>query len=282
MSDLTAEQQHYLNCGVGILGIRKLAAPPASSSADVTVGRSVVFRLARTELFDADVMFSVPAKYPAEPDVWAAVSNFAPQSEWTAQPRSHHAGYVISSFLVDATPEVDVIPSTSFAATTYTPGCIALHEPAFPFRDHYANGIVTTGAIGKRPAMHRRPGWFRAVRLRIEGLLNLRRDWDSYGADRIRPEVAAVTLDLLWQLLADTDDAPEIVPSSDGGLQLEWHAVGGDLEVEISPVGKRSVWFREGQSKQEVEFELEPNDPRSLERLRRLHQAVERPGSVAG
>jgi hypothetical protein len=34
---------------------------------------------------------------------------------------------------------------------------------------------------------------------------------------------------------------PQIVPVADGGLQLEWHRDGFDLEIEITPIGEAFV-----------------------------------------
>lgn len=68
----------------------------------------------------------------------------------------------------------------------------------------------------------------------VEQLLTLRENWDSYGAPKISHE-AVEGAKLLWSLLATE---PSFVPMSDGGVQMEWHNRGFDVELEISPDGK--------------------------------------------
>jgi len=71
--------------------------------------------------------------------------------------------------------------------------------------------------------------------------LNLLKDnWDSYGGKPIT-ELALVGADLLLKALSGIQAVePFICPCSNGGLQLEWHRNGYDLEIEISPEGQVS------------------------------------------
>lgn len=66
---------------------------------------------------------------------------------------------------------------------------------------------------------------------KLESLRLLKSNWDSYGAASISPEAIATASQFLQ---------PDIVPTSQGGIQLEWHNFGIDLEIEITPAGK--VW----------------------------------------
>ena len=49
---------------------------------------------------------------------------------------------------------------------------------------------------------------------------------------------------------------PSITPLSYGGVQLEWHRKGWDLEIEIVGAGKIQVFARDIQSGEESELEL--------------------------
>ncbi len=39
--------------------------------------------------------------------------------------------------------------------------------------------------------------------------------------------------------------APTVVPTVHGGIQLEWHTRGIDLEIEVSPEGRCDVYCQE-------------------------------------
>jgi len=67
-------------------------------------------------------------------------------------------------------------------------------------------------------------------------LLNLEEGWDSYGAKKISLVAIAEAGRLLEQL--DLPE-PQIVPCSDGGVQLEWHQNGLDIELCISAVEEK-------------------------------------------
>lgn len=64
-------------------------------------------------------------------------------------------------------------------------------------------------------------------------VLNLPEGWDSYGAKKIDLACVASAIDILLQVMHDETPPPAVVPTSCGGLQLEWHALGMDLELEI-------------------------------------------------
>jgi len=73
-----------------------------------------------------------------------------------------------------------------------------------------------------------------AVTRRINELLELDSNWDSYGAARVNPIVAEQAVFLISALLDTGVPEPTIVPTVKGGLQLEWHTGGVDLEIELN------------------------------------------------
>lgn len=82
-----------------------------------------------------------------------------------------------------------------------------------------------------------------AVSLAVDDLLKLPRNWDGYGADPIHPRCKAMVLDVLDRVVQEDTPPPSVVPTRPGGVQLEWHTNGIDLEIEISPDGKLSLLF---------------------------------------
>ncbi len=76
----------------------------------------------------------------------------------------------------------------------------------------------------------------------------LENNWNSYGGKPIT-KLALVRADLLLKALQAIQAVePFICPCNDGGIQLEWHRNGFDIEIEIAPdgtaeeVGQICVW----------------------------------------
>jgi hypothetical protein len=90
---------------------------------------------------------------------------------------------------------------------------------------------------------------------RIANLEALELGWDSYGGEP--PTEQAL------DRLRGFDRALSYVPISDGGIQVEFHALGLDFEVVIAPDG------------QVGEYDLEPSSPEHLERPEVPDEAVE-------
>ncbi len=65
-------------------------------------------------------------------------------------------------------------------------------------------------------------------------LLDLKKNWDSYGGEPIAFE-AACAADLFL------NKRVSIVPMARGGIQLEWHLDGYDIEITFDKKGIASV-----------------------------------------
>ena len=64
-------------------------------------------------------------------------------------------------------------------------------------------------------------------------LNNLQPNWDSYGGLHPTQEAISVAKGLANALLS----LPHVVPVATGGVQLEWHVAGFDIEIEVGPDG---------------------------------------------
>lgn len=73
--------------------------------------------------------------------------------------------------------------------------------------------------------------WIAEVATRLAELLTLSPDWDGHGGDAIAPENVEAAGRFLAKVMAPSTPAPTIVPTSSGGLQLEWHRSGFDVEL---------------------------------------------------
>jgi hypothetical protein len=87
--------------------------------------------------------------------------------------------------------------------------------------------------------------WLLPVLRRINKLLALPADWDGYGARPVRRDVAMFALAVLQRTMDAASPPAQIVPSSDGGLQLEWHMAGMDIELEIQSPYVAELWVRD-------------------------------------
>lgn len=82
------------------------------------------------------------------------------------------------------------------------------------------------------------PDWIRPAEHAIQRLMELPAGWDSYGARPIEANAVDAILQVLGRTMERYSPAPAVVPTASGGLQLEWHAGGIDLEVEATPDGR--------------------------------------------
>ena len=92
-------------------------------------------------------------------------------------------------------------------------------------------------------AVGERSTWLSPTIERLNGLLRLPDNWDRDGASRVNPRAAVAALELLGAAARPDTPAPSIVPTDEGGVQLEWHLRGMDLEVEVAPSGRVHGFF---------------------------------------
>ena len=69
----------------------------------------------------------------------------------------------------------------------------------------------------------------------LERISTLPDNWDSYGAPSVSSATIQTGLQLLYSTARMATPTPSVVPTGVGGLQLEWHARGMDIELYLSP-----------------------------------------------
>jgi hypothetical protein len=79
-------------------------------------------------------------------------------------------------------------------------------------------------------------------------LLRLPRNWSTYRAAPVRPELATALLRLLVEIMDDDTPPPTVVPTASGGLQAEWHRKGYDLEIEVCSSSRFEAHFENVES----------------------------------
>ena len=100
------------------------------------------------------------------------------------------------------------------------------------------------------------PSWWTPFLEDVRSLLDLREDWDSYGAPKIGLEASQVATHLVRMLAARLTSMPRprVSPTARGGIELEWEQ--GDLVATIdipSHASHVDVYASEGDRETEVE-----------------------------
>jgi hypothetical protein len=111
---------------------------------------------------------------------------------------------------------------------------------------------------------------------RAAELLRLRNDWDTQGASAIGPIHLVRMLRFLDDQLFEQLPTPSIVPMSDGGVQIEWHRGGLDVEVTFGADEVDSLYCLELASDEEWE-----GDPYEGFRVLRLRERLGPTSAVA-
>ncbi|MGA2254556.1 MAG: hypothetical protein ABSG53_07845 [Thermoguttaceae bacterium] len=110
------------------------------------------------------------------------------------------------------------------------------------------------------------PAWFDDLLAEISELVKLEESWDSYGARPIDPHCVEATANLFLPIFNSDTPRPSVVPINRGGIQLEWHRAGTDLEIEIEPPERLHVFFGKDRETTEAEMML-TDDLRPLARF---------------
>lgn len=84
------------------------------------------------------------------------------------------------------------------------------------------------------------PAWAAKTMGDLLELLELPEGWNTYNAQQVEPDVVRQASDVLFGVVEHQVPRPAIVPTAQGGVQIEWHG-DADVEIEIRPNG--SVGF---------------------------------------
>ena len=90
----------------------------------------------------------------------------------------------------------------------------------------------------------------------INELTELARGWDGYDGIPVLPQVAEHALRFLELIGEHTQISPDVVPLSNGGLQLEWFVGAYEVEVAIAPDCATNVFFEYSEEPGIQEFPL--------------------------
>jgi hypothetical protein len=98
--------------------------------------------------------------------------------------------------------------------------------------------------------------WSGDVTKRLSELVGLSVGWDGYTGRPVDFAIACFAHQLTLTVCVHGAPCPSLVPGSDGTLQVEWHAGGFDIELDILAVNKVRAWRADARTGREDELEL--------------------------
>lgn len=156
-------------------------------------------------------------------------------------------------------------PTPAVHADAFTTGTVRARDTQSVFdwsesltRFLHEQQLLTIHIPAERATMA--PALMRVVN-KLNELLKLPPDWDSYGARPPEPNAAVSALGLIERILASGESAPRIVPTVDGGIQLEWHADRKYLEVIAHADKTLSAYFEDEDGGEPFDGDLAWNSP---------------------
>lgn|ERR1022692_238130 len=149
---------------------------------------------------------------------------------------------------------------TSSGATMSRYALLTRHEVALPASSSAGprDQIIVTLDAGLTEGSI--PEWVRPTAEAFADILELGSGWNSYSAQPVDPRAVETAGSLLACIMAPSTPTPVIVPTVRGGLQLEWHKNGLDIEISVNPSRPITVYAIDNRSGQEWEGEWSPDD----------------------
>ncbi|MER9758497.1 hypothetical protein [Mesorhizobium sp. M0138] len=99
--------------------------------------------------------------------------------------------------------------------------------------------------------------WSEQVMAKLNELVALPTGWDGYSGSGVTFEIAHFSANLLQSIFVPDAPIPSLVPGSDGSMQIEWHAHGFDIELDVIAVNQVMCLRRDVASGVELELFLE-------------------------
>lgn len=92
----------------------------------------------------------------------------------------------------------------------------------------------STSSVASLDLRRPKPSWQNEIVSTLCRYLELPEGWDTYGGKPLRHETGMFALQVLNGMMGPSIPSPQIVPVGDGGLQVEWHQNGLDIELYIA------------------------------------------------
>jgi len=94
--------------------------------------------------------------------------------------------------------------------------------------------------------------WLEELVARSASLLELTDNWDSYGASAPRLDLLAVGVQVVTRCRRAGLPVPQVVPTTRGGVQYEWHLPGRSMEIEVLAMDRFGVLLEDSRDASEI------------------------------
>jgi hypothetical protein len=98
--------------------------------------------------------------------------------------------------------------------------------------------------------------WRHKAEHRLMELIRLPIGWDGHAGRPADRDIVEFAASVLASLMLPRVPVPAIMPLSYGGIQIEWHRNGWDIEIEISAPNQMHIYQHELASGEEREFDI--------------------------
>lgn len=99
--------------------------------------------------------------------------------------------------------------------------------------------------------------WNNTLQNRFDEITSLPIGWDGYNGRPVSFTCASFAAKLLEGLYVEGLSAPDLVPGSDGTLQIEWHKNKFDIEIDVLGANKVQAMRSDHITKLETQLELD-------------------------
>jgi hypothetical protein len=130
---------------------------------------------------------------------------------------------------------------------------VTLPAPPAMERDAWHSRSSSQTFERAKPAL---PRWIDEIRQRVRYLIGLKQGWDGYLSAPIQTDTLSYSLSILDSVMRENSPAPFLAPVSGGGIQIEWHEGGLDIELYISQPLKAELYVEYHDGREPLEMEL--------------------------
>jgi len=132
------------------------------------------------------------------------------------------------------------------------------------FQNDIPNFVPNENNISILNTPHRRvrvsqntSNWIIYLQDRFDELTSLPKGWDGYSGKPVLFSTAHFAANLLERLFSPKVQPPQLIPGSDGTLQIEWHQNQLDIEIDVLKPYRINASYFNHITDEEQEIELE-------------------------